>query len=332
MTMFCVGCGASLGGNSEFCGKCGLRAGQIAAFKSRRIGPGTPSSRQAGRRRLPENCPHCCRRVVCLRSDCSGGHVLHGAPICKGRREHYWYQCQRRGRYHTRRGETSSDKTSGDKRDGCALLSKEEASAILGLEVERIDGKPNDHESAEHCDYFVKPGSVEENAEKVKRAAAAIPNDPNSGPNQLPQESIDMLKALNRGVSEGARNGEAPYFAFTVERENGRIACTAFKVADRLGAGANDVRDHGLRNVVAILPAGVCAGPRAAAADVLADPDADAALLRNSYAGDESLAAAKEVDLNSNAWRRSRSPALRPPGLYRQQTAEWSCTALSKWD
>lgn len=71
----------------------------------------------------------------------------------------------------------------------------------------------------------------------MKRAAAVIPNDPNGGTSQLPQESIDMLKALNRAVIEGARNGEAPYFAFTVERENGKIACTAFKIADRLGGG-----------------------------------------------------------------------------------------------
>jgi hypothetical protein len=130
-----------------------------------------------------------------------------------------------------------SDASSGRKRDGCALLSKDEAAAILGLEVERVDGKPSDQESGEHCDYFVKPGSIEENAEKVKQAAAAIPNDSKSDAGQLPPESIDMIKAMHRGIIEGARNGEAHYFGFSVERENGKIACTALKIATRLGGG-----------------------------------------------------------------------------------------------
>jgi uncharacterized membrane protein len=46
-----------------------------------------------------------------------------------------------------------------------------------------------------------------------------------------------MIKAANRGLMEGVGNGEAPYFAFTVERENGKLACAAFKIANRLGGG-----------------------------------------------------------------------------------------------
>jgi hypothetical protein len=125
-------------------------------------------------------------------------------------------------------------------RDGCLLLSKEEASAILGIEVERVDGKPNDRESAEHCDFFVKPESIEQNLEKLKQAAAAIKDDPSSSaqPNQLPAGAEDMIKTKHRGVIEGATNGEAPYFGFVVERENGKIAFTAFQMADRLSGVA----------------------------------------------------------------------------------------------
>jgi hypothetical protein len=125
------------------------------------------------------------------------------------------------------------------KRDGCLLLSREEASAILGIDVERMDGKPNDHESAEHCDYFVKPGSIEQNAERLKQSADEVRNDPGtpSRPGQLPSGAMDMVKNMARGAAEAAGNGEAPYFAFTVERENGKIAFTAFGMADRLGIG-----------------------------------------------------------------------------------------------
>ena len=46
-----------------------------------------------------------------------------------------------------------------------------------------------------------------------------------------------MNKNVARATIEAARNGEAPYFAFTVERENGKIALQGFKLADRLGGG-----------------------------------------------------------------------------------------------
>jgi hypothetical protein len=120
------------------------------------------------------------------------------------------------------------------------LLSREEASAILEIQVERVDGKPNEQESGEHCDFFVKPESVEQNLEKLRKSADAIKNDPNSPPqaNKLPPGAADMLKTFSRGVVEGAGNGEAPYFTFTVERENGKIAFSAFQVAGRLSGVA----------------------------------------------------------------------------------------------
>ncbi len=133
----------------------------------------------------------------------------------------------------------SSRSAGEEKRDGCLLLSKEEASSILGVQVERVDGKPNGRESGEHCDFFVKPESVAENLEKFKKSVEAVRSEPGSEskPNQLPPSASDMIKTLNRGVIEGASNGEAPYFGFTVERENGRIAFNAFQIASRLGTG-----------------------------------------------------------------------------------------------
>jgi hypothetical protein len=113
--------------------------------------------------------------------------------------------------------ERPSLKSSGRKRDGCVLLSNDKASAIWGLEVERLDGRPSNPESGEHDEYF------------VKQAAAAISNDSKSDATQLPSGSVYMLQSVNRGGIG------APCFAFTVERENGKIACTAFSIANRLG-------------------------------------------------------------------------------------------------
>ncbi len=239
MPMFCVACGSALGGQSEFCGKCGLRAGQApptasVAEPSAVLPVATKSSSGTALKIVlvvagvlfvfgaiaAGAIYYTAHRYIKFAEDVTG---VKASDVVNTVRE--------AAKQHP------SDGLSGRKLDGCALLSKDEAAAILGLDVERVDGKPNDQESGEHCDYFVKPGSIEENAEKVKQAAAAIPNDSKGDANQLPPESIDMIKAMHRGVIEGARNGEAHYFGFSVERENGKIACAALKIATRLGGG-----------------------------------------------------------------------------------------------
>jgi hypothetical protein len=142
------------------------------------------------------------------------------------------------------------------KRDGCLLLSPAEASSILGIEVIRVDGKPSEQQSGEHCDFFVKPGSLEENAERVRQSTAAIQSDGGSGAKagELPAGAMDMIKNMARSSVEAARNGEAPYFGFAVTRENGSIACGALSIASQLSgvgeisekaaAAPIDVGDH----------------------------------------------------------------------------------------
>jgi hypothetical protein len=56
---------------------------------------------------------------------------------------------------------------------------------------------------------------------------------------------------------------------------------------------------HGLWNVAAVFATRLFSRPYAPAAVVLADLDADAACLCEPYSSDQSLVAAKEVDLNS---------------------------------
>ena len=234
MPMFCVACGAPLTGPAEFCGKCGVRAGQ-APYVGPAAAPVSPKPSGGSALKIVlivvgvlfvfgvlavGGIYYTARSYVKLAENVTG---VNAGDVVNSIREAANHPAER---------------GSGPKRDGCALLSKDEASAILGLEVERVDGKPNEQESGEHCDYFVKPGTIEENTEKLKQAADAIPKDAKTNADQLPPGAIDMIKAMHRGVIEGARNGEAPYFAFTVERENGKIACSAFRLADRLGGGA----------------------------------------------------------------------------------------------
>lgn len=243
MPSFCVSCGSPLGGQSGFCGNCGARAGQAPSGQPAAVA--TPAAtRSAGNAGGGGSALKIVLIVV-------GVMFVFGALSIVG----MYYTAHR----YVKMAEDVTGLKAGDvvnslrdaanhtapgaraeKRDGCLLLSKEEASAILGIEVERIDGKPNERESGEHCDFFVKPESVEQNLEKLRKSADAIKNDPNSPPqaNKLPPGAADMIKTLSRGAVEAARNGEAPYFGFTVERENGKIAFNAFQMAGQLSGVA----------------------------------------------------------------------------------------------
>lgn len=238
MASFCGSCGTAVGGQSGFCGNCGARAGQ-AAPQPAAAAPGiavTPpaAAKSSGLKWVliavgvlfalgvfsVAGMYFAARRYVTIAENVTG--VKAGDVVSS-----------------IRNAAKHSTGTTESNRDGCLLLSKEEASAILEIQVERVDGKPNEQESGEHCDFFVKPESIEQNLEKLKQAAEVVRAEPNSEakPNQLPPGAMDMLKTLHRGVIEGAMNGDAPYIRLTVERENGKLAFTAFQLADKLGGG-----------------------------------------------------------------------------------------------
>ena len=68
------------------------------------------------------------------------------------------------------------------------------------------------------------------------------------------------MERAGSGSIEAVRNGEAPYFGYTVERENGKLAFSAFGIADALGSGDLGAASGGK------CPAPLGAGDRAALA------------------------------------------------------------------
>lgn len=120
------------------------------------------------------------------------------------------------------------------KRDGCLLLPKEQAAAILGVPIERIDGKPNEREGGEHCEYFIQRETAEESAEMVSKKLTAL--KPGSTAKNGPE---DLIKTLGRAAA--ATSPDGPFFSFTVEREDGQVQFVAFKAANVLG-GADPLK------------------------------------------------------------------------------------------
>ena len=230
MASFCSSCGKPIGGPSGFCGNCGASAGQAPQA----LAPPAAVTRGSAVKWVllglgvlfvlgvvsAVGMYFTARRYVTVAESVTG--VKAGDVVSS-----------------IREAAARSEKAPEGHRDGCLLLSKEEASAILEIPVERVDSKPNNQESGEHCDFFVKAESIEQNLANFKAAAEAAKGDPATGtkPNQLSPAAMDMLKTMNRGIADGAGNGEMPYLRITVERENGRVAFNAFQIADRLGSG-----------------------------------------------------------------------------------------------
>ncbi len=267
MPMFCASCGAPLGGQGGFCGGCGARAGNPSS------GPAAPLASPAAAMPAPQKSGALKIILIVV------GMMFFLAVLSLGS---MYYAAHR----YIRMAEDATGVKAGDvvsslrdaaahgsrarkepTRDGCALLSRDEASEILGVTVERVNGKPTDLESGEHCDFFVKPETIEQNLEKFKKSAAAIKDDPNNPaqPNELPAGAADMIKTYARGMSEGMGNGDTPYFGFTVERENGKISYTAFQLARRLSGvdaisekGASPTVDVGDQAIMAIGDSQLC--------------------------------------------------------------------------
>src|ERR1039458_5544939 len=187
MAGFCGSCGAPLSQQSGFCGGCGARAAQQPAAAPVAKSPGGGGSALKvvlivvgvlfvlGAVSLG-GMYYMAHRYVTMAEDLTGikaGDMVHSI---------------REAANH------SSHDARTEKRDGCLLLTKDEASAILGIEVIRADGKPDGQQSGEHCSFFVKPGSAEDNAERVKTSTDSIRDQSASNGDSVPPAIFDISK------------------------------------------------------------------------------------------------------------------------------------------
>src|SRR5258708_3178320 len=118
-----------------------------------------------------------------------------------------------------------------EKLDGCLLMMKEEAAEILGVEIIKTNSQPTANHDGEHCDYFAKPRSVEEDAEKTKESFKALQATKDGPPSD--KAIADMVKNYSRTMIN-AEGGE-PYFTFTVDRDAGPAGLAGVQMGNPLG-------------------------------------------------------------------------------------------------
>jgi hypothetical protein len=122
-----------------------------------------------------------------------------------------------------------------EKLDGCLLMMKDEPTEILGVEIIKTNSQPTANHDGEHCDYFAKPRSVEEDAEKTKESFKALQGTKDGPPSD--KAIADMVKNYSRTMIN-AEGGE-PYFTFTVDRDAGPAGLAGFEMGNALASAAS---------------------------------------------------------------------------------------------
>ena len=116
--------------------------------------------------------------------------------------------------------------------DACSLLTKEEASSIVGQTIERTE------EHGRSCDYYVQPVSQTEQQDRAQklleeiqaRAKAQQAAGAAGNPDAANAAQQSAMADLTKSMVAGANPGRGPYFSVQVN-PNGRAEIAAMKLA-----------------------------------------------------------------------------------------------------
>ncbi len=120
---------------------------------------------------------------------------------------------------------SSPDKT----RDGCLMLTKQEAERILGMPLERVDGSSRANASEEHCDYYAPAGAAKASAEQTAERLQALGKS-NSGKSG----DLKEIEGLIKGMAASMNDGTTPIFVVTIYRGDAQIAITGLNLGTAL--------------------------------------------------------------------------------------------------
>lgn len=120
---------------------------------------------------------------------------------------------------------SSPDKT----RDGCLMLTKQDAERILGMPLERVDGSSRANASEEHCDYYAPAGAAKASAEQTAERLQTLGKS-NSGKSG----DLKEIEGLIKGMAASMNDGTTPIFVVTIYRGDAQIAITGLNLGTAL--------------------------------------------------------------------------------------------------
>lgn len=120
-----------------------------------------------------------------------------------------------------------SSNAKGVTKNGCLLLSKDEAGSILGVTVVRAVGNQAGT-SNEYCNYYADDKDLEKS-----RTAAAEDRRPMGSTND-PAQQMAQVEDMAKRMVASANDGSAPVLQITVNRGDAKAAALAFTTANAL--------------------------------------------------------------------------------------------------
>ena len=117
---------------------------------------------------------------------------------------------------------SSPDKT----RDGCLMLTKQDAERILGMPLERVDGGSRTNGSEEHCDYYAPAGAAKVSAEQTAERLRALGKSNSGDLNQ----NLKEIEGLVKGMGASLNDGTTPILVVTIYRGDAQIALTGLNL------------------------------------------------------------------------------------------------------
>lgn len=117
---------------------------------------------------------------------------------------------------------------SGEWRDGCLMLSKNEAQAILGFALTHAEGTVESG-AEEHCAYYADPAAIQEARDKVKNTFESLRNG-----KATPGGDLSKVEELAKGIGVSVNNGSTPILQITISRGDARVTTSAFNAGSAL--------------------------------------------------------------------------------------------------
>lgn len=240
MAAFCTNCGAPLAEGAGFCIRCGApRPGAVAAPPAQPAYPAAPPTAPPPYAAAPPayaaapaaKSGGSAKKIVLIVLAVIfvlGAAGIIGVALVANRVKNRIQQAA------SRQGVdlsafSSSAGYQGRLPDACSLLTKEEASSIIGQTIERTE------EHGRTCDYYVQPVSQTEQQdraqkllEEIQARAKAQQAAGNAEAGNAAQQSA--MADLTKSMVAGANPGSGPYFTVQVN-PNGRAEIAAMKLA-----------------------------------------------------------------------------------------------------
>jgi hypothetical protein len=229
MDNFCVKCGGALDAGASFCRQCGsqVSAGPAPAAPVYNAPPGAPPAKGGSIFKF---------LLIAL-------FLVFAIGIAGVAGLYYYIKpkvSEKMTEFKERTGvdvgaaieSAGKSRPSGERRDGCLMLTREEAERILGMQLVRADGRIN-RSSDEHCDYYATAAAARAGAEQ---AAQRLQDLGKSGSGK--SGNMKEVEGLIKGLTAGMNDGSTPILQVTIFRGSAQLAITAMN----LGTAMNGVK------------------------------------------------------------------------------------------